>query len=102
MKKNRAINLVLLLLAAVIAVVPLFFLRDSEFAGADAAAMEAVEEINKEFKPWFSPIWEPPGTETESFLFALQAALGSGVIFYCLGYWKGRRANDKGQMTNDK
>ena len=97
MNKKRVVNLALLLLAAVIAVVPLLLVKDSEFAGADTAAMEAVGEIHEGFEPWFRPIWEPPGTETESFLFALQAALGSGVIFYCLGYWKGRNDTTKNE-----
>ena len=91
------INLALFALAALIAVFPLTVVKDSEFGGADGAASEVVEEMNEGFEPWFSPIWEPPGGETESLLFALQAALGSGVIFYCIGYLKGRneKSNNK-------
>ena len=85
------LNIVLLLSAAMIAVVPLVIVRDSTFEGADGKAAELVEEINEGFQPWHKPIWEPPGGETESFFFALQAAFGSGVIFYCIGYLKGRR-----------
>ncbi len=33
------------------------------------------------------PLWEPPSPEIESLLFAVQAALGAGV----LGYYFGRR-----------
>ncbi len=89
MNKKWIINIALLLLAVIIAFIPLMTVT-SEFGGADGAASEAVEEMNDGFKPWFRPIWEPPGGETESLLFELQAALGSGVIFYCIGYWKGR------------
>ncbi len=89
MSKKRSINIVLLLLAAVITIIPLMAVK-SEFGGADGAASEVVEEMNEGFQPWFNPIWTPPGGETESLLFALQAALGSGVIFYWIGYLQGR------------
>lgn len=91
--KNRLINAGLLLLAALVAIFPLMIVRDSEFGGADGQAGEVIEEMHEgEFEPWFTPLWEPPGGETESLLFALQAALGSGVMFYCLGYLKGKNA----------
>ena len=90
-KKTILINAGLLLLAAIIVVVPLAMVKDSEFEGADGKASEAIEEMDENFEPWCSSLWEPPGGETESMLFALQAALGSGVIFYCLGYLKGSR-----------
>lgn len=90
MNKAGTTNTVLLLLAAAIAIVPLVIVKNSEFGGADGMAVEVVEEMNEEFQPWFEPIWEPPGRETEGLLFALQAALGSGVIFFCIGYLKGR------------
>ncbi len=99
MNKKWIINIALLLLAAVIAIIPLVIVKDSEFGGADGAASEVVEEMNEGFKPWFSPIWEPPGGETESLLFALQAALGSGVIFYCIGYLKGRNEARKAETS---
>ncbi len=34
---------------------------------------------------------EPPGGETESLLFCLQAALGSGVLFFGFGYLVARK-----------
>ena len=91
MNKRRMINIILLLSTAAIAVAPLLIVKDSEFAGSDAAATEIVEEMNEGFLPWFKPLLEPPGKEMEGLLFALQAALGSGVIFYCIGYWKGKK-----------
>ena len=91
MNKKWTINIGLLLLAVLIAVVPLLIVKNSEFGGADGDASEFVEEMNEGFEPWFNPIWEPPGGETESLFFSLQAALGAGVIFYCIGYLKGRK-----------
>ena len=95
MNKKWMLNIVLLLSAAVIAIVPLVIVKDSTFEGADGKAVEIVEEINEGFQPWYKPFWEPPGGETESFFFAVQAAIGSGVIFYCIGYLKGRREGRK-------
>ena len=96
MNKNNkwAINIALLSLATLIAFVPLMII-DSEFDGADDKAMELVAEItDDEFEPLYEPIWEPPGGETESLIFALQAAFGSGIIFYCIGYMRGRRKSE--------
>lgn len=61
----------------------------AEFSGSDGQAMEAVAAIQPDYRPWFGAIWEPP-PEIASGLFALQAALGAGVLGYYLGYRRGR------------
>ena len=83
-------NIILLLLVALLAIFPLYLVKDSEFGGADGATEEMITEINPEYEPWFSSFWEPPGGETESLLFALQAALGAGFIGYYIGYKRGQ------------
>ena len=83
-------NIILLLLVALLAVIPLIIVNDSEFGGADGAAEEMITEIRPEYEPWFNSFWEPPGGETESLLFALQAALGAGFIGYYVGYKRGQ------------
>lgn len=55
------------------------------FGGADGQAQQAIGEIAPDYRPWFAPILEPASSEIASLLFALQAALGAGVI----GYWLG-------------
>ena len=55
-------------------------------------AVSRVAEINPEYKPWFEAIWSPPSAEVESFLFALQAAAGTGFIGYWIGFQRGRRS----------
>lgn len=88
--------LILLLICVAIAVIPLLIIKDSEFGGADGAAEEIITEINPNYEAWASPILEPPGGETESLLFALQAALGAGVIGYGFGVLKERSKHKKG------
>ncbi|WP_407354964.1 energy-coupling factor ABC transporter substrate-binding protein [Methanolobus sp. WCC5] len=69
---------------------------DSEFGGADGAAEDVIAEINPDYEPWFGGIgFEPPGGETESLLFALQAAFGAVVIGYTIGYYKGKGDKSK-------
>lgn len=84
-------NWLLLLLVVVITILPFTFIKDSEFGGADGAADEVVSSIAPDYEPWAEPLWAPPGGETESLLFALQAALGAGVIGYAIGFWRGRQ-----------
>ncbi|MFF0829095.1 energy-coupling factor ABC transporter substrate-binding protein [Brevibacillus sp. NPDC003359] len=83
-------NWLLLLGVIVLAIVPLLLVQDSEFGGADGVAEEAIKEISPNYEPWFQPLIEPPGGETESLLFAVQAALGAGVVGYAVGLYKGR------------
>jgi cobalt/nickel transport protein len=58
------------------------------FEGADSRAQQAITRIAPDYKPWFSPVLEPSSNEIASLLFALQAALGAGVIGYWLGVSK--------------
>lgn len=90
-------NLILAILVVVIAVVPLVFLKNAEFAGSDDKAEDAITQIDVNYKPWFSPIWEPPSGDIESLLFSLQAAIGSGVVCYYFGYVKGKSKKDEGK-----
>ncbi|MFF3211656.1 energy-coupling factor ABC transporter substrate-binding protein [Streptomyces sp. NPDC002886] len=95
MSKNTKINGLLLLLVAALAVLPIALGlgegKEEPFAGADAQAEAAITELKPDYEPWFSPLYEPPSGEVESALFALQAALGAGVLAYYFGVRKGRR-----------
>lgn len=85
-------NAILLLLVVLLAVVPLAFNGESEFGGTDDQAQSVIATINPDYKPWLNALWEPPSSEVESFLFALQAAIGAGFIGYFFGYQRGRQA----------
>ncbi|ASA20036.1 energy-coupling factor ABC transporter substrate-binding protein [Paenibacillus donghaensis] len=89
----------LMLLAVVLLVVlPLLFVQ-GEFGGADDAAEGAISELAPSYEPWFKPLTELPG-ETESMLFALQAAIGAGIIGYTVGLLRGRQ--DKQKLHDQK
>jgi cobalt/nickel transport protein len=97
-RSSKSSGLTWLLIAAVVllAIIPLFLHPGSEFGGADGQAEAVIAEINPDMQPWFEPIWSPPGGETESLLFSLQAALGAGIIGYFFGLKRGeQRAKPK-------
>ena len=80
------------LLAGTVALVVVPLLMGGEFGGADGQAAELIEATVPGFAPWADPLWEPPSGEVESLFFALQAALGAGVIGYWIGFQRGRRS----------
>lgn len=97
-KKNSVWGSVgLIVLVVVIAMFPLFFNygdddAEEPFAGTDATATETIQEIDPNYEPWFEPlVGELPG-EVESGLFALQAVIGAGVLFYVIGFYRGKAA----------
>lgn len=98
MKRSILKNLLLAALVVALAVVPLMTLKHAEFGGSDDQAEQAITQLHPEYKPWFTPFWEPPGGEVESLLFALQAAIGAGVLGYGLGFLRGNdESADAGQ-----
>lgn len=84
-------NIGLVLLIIVIIIIPLIFMGESEFEGADDQAEDVIVEINPDYEPWAEPLWEPPSGEIESLLFSLQVAIGAGAIGYIFGVLKERR-----------
>lgn len=96
MLKSRK-NLYLFIAAVLIAILPVIFVKNAEFNGADQQAVKAITQIMPDFRPWASPVFQPKSSEMESTLFAIQAALGAGVIGYCLGYLKGRKGKEDEQ-----
>ncbi|MFJ9717504.1 energy-coupling factor ABC transporter substrate-binding protein [Streptomyces sp. NPDC101213] len=98
MKRNTRINLLLLLAVLALAVLPLALglgdHKEQPFTGSDSEAETAITEIQPDYEPWFSPLYEPPSGEIESALFAAQAALGAGVLAYYFGVRRGRRQGE--------
>ena len=72
------------------------------FSGADARAQQAITTIAPDYKPWFSPLFEPPSGEIASLLFALQAALGAGVIGFWLGTSVAREVRARDSVQDER
>lgn len=87
MKKTVVAAIIAVIL---IALVPLFVLKDAEFGGSDDAGSVVVEEVNSSYEPWAAPILEKllgrelPG-EVESLFFCIQTGIGVGIIAFIMG-----------------
>ena len=91
MSKNTKTVLILLVIAALIAIVPLFARKGASFGGSDDAGSVMVEEVRgEEYEPWFTPVLEDlldgelPG-EVESLIFCIQTGIGVGIIAFFMG-----------------
>ncbi|SFD33920.1 energy-coupling factor ABC transporter substrate-binding protein [Clostridium uliginosum] len=102
--KKRVISL--LIIAALIAIIPLFTLKGAEFGGSDDAGSKVVAEITgTEYEPWFTPVMETwiggelPG-EIESLLFCVQTGIGVAVIAFFLGRFveRNKKENQKNKI----
>lgn len=93
--KTRTVNTLMLIAVVLLAVLPLVFVQ-GEFGGSDDAAEQLIQSIEPSYTPWFSSLFELPA-ETESMLFALQAAIGAGFIGFAFGFFKGKASKSKNQ-----
>ena len=69
-------------------------MNGTEFTGSDEEASALIANLSDTSLEKVQPIipqWEPPGSETESSLFALQAAIGGILVGGVFGYWIGQK-----------
>ncbi|CAH2601109.1 Cobalt transport protein CbiN [Rhodovastum atsumiense] len=102
----RTQNILLGLGVVALAVLPLVLIQPAQegeeiFGGSDDRATKLIETIHPGYKPWFTPLWEPPSGEVASMLFGVQSALGAGALAYALGFWRGRRQARRDDAARD-
>lgn len=101
MSKNIKLVFLLLVICLVLFVFPLLFIKNSEFSGADGAARDMISEVNPDYIPWAENMIVPPGSETESLLFGLQASIGSLIIGFGFGYLVARKKNEEEKQSSE-
>jgi cobalt/nickel transport protein len=94
-KRSTLVNWLLVLAVVALAALPVLFVQ-GEFGGADGLAEQAITDSHPDYEPWFSSLYEPPSGEIESGLFALQAAIGAGVLGYYFGVARTKRRLARG------
>jgi len=90
-RRHLATALLVLGIVALVAVPLALHAGRSAFTGTDSQATALVEESDPGYTPWFEPVFSPGSAEVESGLFAVQAAVGAGVLGYVLGRLHERR-----------
>lgn len=96
--KKKNLGLIALCIALVISSFIIGTMKGGEFGGADDQIQNTVKQVDANYKPWFKHVWQPPSSEVESLLFAVQAAIGAGFI----GYYIGRKKNVKANTNSVK
>lgn len=100
LKKDTKTIIILLALVVLIVIIPLFALKGAEFGGSDDAGSTKIEELQGEYEPWFTPVFESaldgeiPG-EIESLLFCVQTGIGVGIIAFIMGRLVERKKHEK-------
>src|SRR4051812_27516985 len=93
-------NVLLLVVALLLVGLPLLFSRGAQWSGADDRSTAAIQELQPDYQPWFSSVFEPTGYER--WMFGLQALLGSAVLSTAMGYFVGRYRARTGGGESDR
>ncbi|WP_303235330.1 energy-coupling factor ABC transporter substrate-binding protein [Methanosphaera cuniculi] len=98
----QAKTIIGLIIVAILIVLPLALYSghgedDGYFGGSDDQGGEEIEKMDPGYEVWAQPIWEPPSGEIESLIFCLETAIGSIILGYVFGYWRGQDKAKKGK-----
>ncbi|MFO1430912.1 MAG: energy-coupling factor ABC transporter substrate-binding protein [Candidatus Competibacteraceae bacterium] len=97
-RTNLLLSAIVLVLSAIPLLLPIPNSLNELFTGTDDRAKSAIAVSHPGYIPWFKPLWEPPSDEIAGLLFALQAALGAGLLGYYIGF---KRGQAQGRQHND-
>jgi len=103
-------NLLLLVIAAVIAGVPTLIalgvlpspIPNAPWSGGDTQITETVSTLQEGYQPWFESIFRPDELGIERYMFGLQALLGTGVVAAVMGWFVGRRNGRLGREGGER
>ena len=108
MTKTKRTVIILLVLAILIAIIPLFALKGANFGGSDDAGSVVVSEITgNDYQPWFTPVMEKwiggelPG-EVESLFFCVQTGIGVGILCFYMGRFVERTKKENKQSKENE
>ncbi|MFM7425308.1 MAG: energy-coupling factor ABC transporter substrate-binding protein [Elainella sp.] len=88
-----------LLLAVIgLTLLPLVAVR-GDYSGTDGQAQAEIQSSHPAYRPWAQPLFQPASREIEGLLFAVQAAVGAGVIGYVIGRYQ-ERSSKRSKQDN--
>lgn len=93
-------NVILLLLVVAITAYPLIFESHAAFDASDDQGPAWILQTG--YVPWFHSLYTPPNSDIEAGLFALQAAIGAGIMGYVFGYWNAQAKARKREKKTTK
>jgi cobalt/nickel transport protein len=99
--QNKSHNYLFLGIVLLLCFSPVIIFQGKEFKATDSKNNDAIEAVKPGYEPWFQPVIKPSGGEVETFLFAVQSAIGAGVTGYILGLYKGRTEREN-QHPSDR
>ncbi len=89
MKKNLEVLTLGVVILFIAAFAYISSTQDHKWGGTDGQAEDVISDLTGgTYTPWFPSIYTPPSSEIESLFFTLQAAIGSLIVGYFLGYYR--------------
>jgi cobalt transport protein len=103
-------NLLLVLIAAVLAGVPALMalgvlpplVPDAPWSGGDTQMTEMVTTLHEDYEPWSQPFFSAADAGVENLIFGLQALIGGSLVVGFIGWLVGRHHARTGLEGNER